>query len=114
MWALADTHWRGNRRCVIHLTDIRDGSSCTSDVVIGASSPALTKRTDTSSRLYSVVNSGGVTAEVLGEPLVIEGDPLVVVGGGGPLPVPFRRGEGIVYCDKSKPNISLERVAMVV
>ena len=84
----------------------------TSDVVIGASSPALTKRSDTSSRLYSVVNSGGVTAEVLGEPLVIEGDP--VVGGGGPLPVPFRRGEGIVYCDKSKPNISLERVAMVV
>ena len=60
------------------------------------------------------MNSGGATAEVLGEPLVIEGDP-VVVGGGGPLPVPFRRGEGIVYCDKSKlGNISLERVSMVV
>ena len=59
------------------------------------------------------MNSGGVTSEVLEEPLVIEGDP-VVVGGGGPLPVPLRRGEGIVYCDKSKPNISLERVAMVV
>ena len=53
-----------------------------SDVVIGSSSPALTKRFDTSSRLYSaVVNSGGVTAEVLGETLVIEGD-TVVVGGG--------------------------------
>ena len=83
--------------------------------MIGSSSPDLIKRPDTSSRLYSaVLNSGGVTAEVLGEPLVLEGDPLVVVGGGGPLPVPFRRGEGIVYCDKSKPNISLERVAMVV
>ena len=83
--------------------------------MIGSSSPDLIKRPDTSARLYSaVLNSGGVTAEVLGEPLVIEGDPLVVVGGGGPLPVPFRRGEGIVYCDKSKPNISLERVAMVV
>ena len=50
------------------------------------------------------MNSGGVTAEVLGEPLDIGGDP--VVGGGGPLPVPFRRGEGIVYCEKSKPEIS--------
>ena len=58
------------------------------------------------------MNSGGATAEVLGEPLVIEGDP--VVGGGGPLPVPFRRGEGIVYCEKPKLYISLERVAMVV
>ena len=83
--------------------------------MIGGSSPDLIKRSDTSPRLYSaVLNSGGVTAEVLGEPLGIEGDPLVVVGGGGPLPVPFRRGEGIVYCDKSKPNVSLERVAMVV
>ena len=81
--------------------------------MIGSSSPDLIKRPDTSARLYSaVMNSGGVTAEVLGEPLVIEGGP--VVGGGGPLPVPFRRGEGIVYCDKSKPYISLERVAMVV
>ena len=82
--------------------------------MIGGSSPDLIKRSDTSSRLYSaVLNSGGVTAEVLGEPL--EGDPLVVVGGGGPLPVPFRRGEGIVYCDKSKPEVSsLERVSMVV
>ena len=58
--------------------------------MIGSSSPDLIKRPDTSARLYSaVMNSGGVTAEVLGEPLVIEGDP--VVGGGGPLPVPFRR-----------------------
>ena len=83
--------------------------------MIGSSSPDLIKRPDTSARLYSaVVNSGGVTAEVLGEPLVIEGDP-VVVAGGGPLPVPFRRGEGIVYCDKSKPEVSsLERVSMVV
>ena len=46
--------------------------------MIGGSSPDLIKRPDTSSRLYSaVVNSGGVTAEVLGEPLVIEGDPLL-------------------------------------
>ena len=83
--------------------------------MIGSSSPDLIKRPDTSARLYSaVVNSGGVTAEVLGEPLVIEGDP-VVVAGGSPLPVPFRRGEGIVYCDKSKPEVSsLERVSMVV
>ena len=83
--------------------------------MIGSSSPDLIKRPDTSSRLYSaVVNSGGITAEILGEPLVIEGDP-VVVGGGGPLPVPFRRGEGIVYCEKSKPEISsLERVPMAM
>ena len=67
--------------------------------MIGSSSPDLIKRPDTSARLYSaVVNSGGVTAEVLGEPLV-----------------PFHRGEGIVYCEKPKPEISsLERVSMVV
>ena len=98
----------------MHLTDIRDTPPCGICVVIGGSSPALIKRSDIRSRLYSaVVNSGGVTTEVFGEPLVIEGDP--VGGGGGPLPVPFRRGEGIVYCEKSKAEISsLERVSMVV
>ena len=98
----------------MHLTDIRDSCSCGICVVIGGSSPALIKISDTSSRLYSaVMNSGGVTAAVLGEPLDIGGDP--VVGGGGPLPVPFRRGEGIVYCEKSKAEISsLELVSMVV
>ena len=68
-------------------------SSCGIDDVIGGSSPALTKRSDTSSRLYSVVvNFGGLTAwltaKVVGEPIVMEGGP-VVVAGGGPLPVPF-------------------------
>ena len=57
--------------------------------MIGSSSPDLIKRPDTSARLYSaVMNSGGVTAEVLGEPLDIGGDP--VVGGGGPLLVRFQ------------------------
>ena len=78
IWALADTHCCGNRRCLIHLTDIRDASSCGIVDVIGGSSLALIKRSDTTSRLYSaVVNSGGVTAKVPGEPLVIEGDPVV-------------------------------------
>ena len=83
--------------------------------MIGGSSPALIKRSDTSSRLYSAVNSGGLTAEVVGvEGGPVEGGP-VVVAGGGPLPVPLRRGEGIVYCEKSMPEVSsLERVSIMV
>ena len=68
-----------------------------------------------------VVNSGGLTAEVVGEPIVVEGDPVVVEGdpvvvaSGGPLPVPLHRGEGILYCEKPMPEVSsLERVSMVV